>query len=140
MTTTIERAKSFAGALEDAQRFPVRRDGEANWVRWMTDVLPEGTAWMRANADILPRRMDVSWRQMDNGPLLTLQARDVEDVADLLAVAYALSDRFGVGVSMHQPSRLGTVGVSVERISMDGFRAGALRIDFSGSVRTAVTL
>lgn len=140
MTTTIERAKWFAAAVEDAERFPGRRDGEANWVRWMTDVLPEGTAWIRANADILPRRMDVSWRQMDNGPLLTLVARNVEDAANLLAVAYALSARFGVGVSTHQPAGLGTVGVSVERISMDGYRAGALRIDFSGSARTAVTL
>lgn len=139
MTTTIERAKSFAGAMEDASRLPGRRDGEANWVRWMTDVLPEGTAWIRSNAGILSRRMDASWQPMDNGPLLKLVARNVEDAAELLAVAYALSDRFGVAVSTYQPSRLGTVGVSVERISMDGYRAGALRIDFCGSTRLAVT-
>jgi hypothetical protein len=139
MTTTIERAKSFAGAMEDASRLPGWRDGEANWVRWMTDVLPEGTAWIRANADVLSRRMDVSWQPMDNGPLLKLVARNVEDAAELLSAAYALSDRFGVAVATYQPSRLGTVGVSVERISMDGYRANALRIDFSGSARTAVS-
>lgn len=141
MTTILERAENFAGVLDDARSDLPWRLGTSVTTYWFAgDMLDEGSAWIEANADILPYEVDASWRQMDNGPLLTLRARNVKDVAMLLSAAYALSDRFGVGVSTHQPAGLGTVGVSVERISMDGYRAGALRIDFSGSARTAVAL
>lgn len=139
MTTVMERAKDFAAVLEDARTTRHKQPGDGVTTYWFDGMLDEGSAWIKANADILPHEIDASWRQMDNGPLLTLRARNVEDVADLLAAAFALSDRFGVGVSTHQPAWLGVVGVSVERISMDGFRAGALRVDFSGSARTAVS-
>lgn len=137
MTTILERAESFASVLDDARTARRKQPGDGVTTYWFDGMLDEGSAWIKANSDILPHEIDASWRQMDNGPLLTLRARNVEDVVDLLAAAYALSDRFGVGALTYQPSRLGTVGVSVERISMDGYRAGALRIDFSGSVRTA---
>lgn len=138
MTTTLERAEAFASVLDDARVARRRQPGDGVTTYWFDDMLDEGSAWIKANADILPHEVDASWRQMDNGPLLTLRARNVKDVVDLLAAAFALSGRFGVGVSTYQPAGLGTIGVSVERISMDGFRAGALRIDFSGSARTAV--
>lgn len=139
MTTTVEHAKNIAGALDDARsNLPWRYGTEVTTYWFDGDMLDEGSAWIKANADILPYGIDASWRQMDNGPLLTLRARGVQDVVTLLASAYALSERFGVGVSTHQPAGLDTIGVSVERISMDGYRANALRIDFSGSARLAV--
>jgi len=138
MTTVMERAEAFAAALNDARTDLPWRLGTSVTTRWITGMLDEGSAWIKANSDILPYNVDASWQQMDNGPLLKLRARNVEDVAVLLSVACALSDRFGVGVQTYQPAHLGTVGVSVERISMDGYRAGALRIDFSGSARLAV--
>lgn len=139
MTTTLERAQSSTAALDGARTGLPWRLGTSVTTHWFAgDMLNEGSAWIKANADILPYNVDASWQQMDNGPLLKLRARNVEDVAVLLSVAYALSDRFGVGVQTYQPAHLGTVGVSVERISMDGYRAGALRIDFSGSARLAV--
>lgn len=138
MTTTIERAEALATVLDDARTARRKQPGDGVTTYWAADMLDEGSAWIKANADILPHEVDASWQQMDNGPLLMLRARNVGDVADLLDAAFALSDRFGVGVLTYQPPRLGTVGVSVERISMDGYRAGALRIDFSGSARTAV--
>lgn len=137
MTVMTARAASFAAALNTK---PAKNsDDIAHWIRWESEPLTQGLAWIRAHADILPRRLDASWRQMDNGPLLTLRAPDVDDPAEALAVAYALAVRFGVGVSTHQPAGLGVVGVSVERISTDGFRVGGLRIDFSASARTAVS-
>lgn len=140
MTITVERAKTIARALDDAHNeLPWRYGTEVTTYWFDGDILAEGSAWIKANADILPYGVDASWRQMDNGPLLTLRARGVQDVVTLLAVAYALSERFGEGVSTHQPAGLDTIGVSVGRISMDGYRANALRIDFSGSARMAVT-
>lgn len=138
MTTMLERAETFASVLDDARTARRKQPGDGVTTYWFDGMLDEGSAWIKANADILPHEVDASWQQMDNGPLLTLRARNVEDVADLLAAAFALSDRFGVGVSTHHPARLGVVGVSVDRISMDGYRANALRIDFSGSARTGV--
>lgn len=138
MTTVLDRAESFASILDDARAARRKQPGDGVTTYWFDDMLDEGSAWIKANADVLPHEVDASWRQMDNGPLLTLRARNVEDVVDLLAAAFALSDRFGVGVSTHQPAGLDTIGVSVGRISMDGYRAGALRIDFSASARTAV--
>ena len=136
MTTLTARAASFAAALDTA---PAKNTADdAHWIRWESEPLPQGVAWMRAHADILPRRLDASWRQMDNGPLLTLRAPDVEDLTEALSASFALSLRFGVGVSTFQPAGLGVVGVSVERISTNGFRVGGLRVDFSASVRTAV--
>lgn len=138
MTTTLERAESLAAVLDDARSGLPWRLGTSVTTHWITDMLDEGSAWIKANADILPYNVDASWQQMDNGLLLKLRARNA-DLAALLASAYALSDRFGVGVLTYQPAHLDTIGVSVERISMDGYRAGALRIDFSGSARTAVS-
>lgn len=138
MTTVMEHAEAFAAVLDDARTARRKQPGDGVTTYWFADMLDEGSAWIKANAGILPHEVDASWQQMDNGPLLTVRARNVDDVADLLAAAYALSDRFGVGVLTYQPPQLATIGVSVERISMDGYRAGALRIDFSGSVRTAV--
>lgn len=138
MTTTIERAEAFAAVLSDARAARRKQPGDGVTAYWVADMLDEGSAWIKANADILPPEVDASWQQMDNGPMLVLRARNVDDVADLLDAAFALSDRFGVGVLTYQPSQLGTIAVSVERISMDGYRAGALRIDFSGSARMAV--
>lgn len=134
----LERAETFASVLDDARVDRRKQPGDGVTTYWFDGMLDEGSAWIKANSDVLPHEVDASWRQMDNGPLLTLRARNVEDVADLLAAAFALSDRFGVGVSTYQPAGLGTIGVSVDRISMDGYRANALRIDFSGSARTAV--
>lgn len=139
MTTVMERAEALTAVLDDARTARRKQSGDGVTTYWFADMLDEGSAWIKANADILPHEVDASWQQMDNGPMLVLRARNVGDVADLLAAAFALSDRFGVGVSTYQPPQLGTIAVSVERISMDGYRAGALRIDFSGSARTAVS-
>jgi len=140
MTTILERAEEFTAVLDDARSERPWRHGTSVTTHWFDgDMLDEGSAWIKANSDVLPYNIDASWRQMDNGPLLTLRARNVKDVAVLLSAAYALSDRFGVGVSTYQPARSDSIGVSVERISTNGFRVGGLRIDFSGSAQTAVS-
>lgn len=140
MTSTLERAKTIASTLDDARSNLPWRVGASVTTYWFDgDMLDEGSAWIKANSDILPYEVDASWRQMDNGPLLTLRARNVKDVTVLLSAAYALSDRFGVGVLMYQSAHSDTFGVSVERISTSGFRVGGLRIDFSASARLAVS-
>lgn len=138
MTVVDERARILASALACAAFLPHQADNGLT-VRWVGDGLPEATAWLAENRDILSGSFSASWMPMDNGPLLTLRTHDA-DLASMLSVAFALRARFGAAVQLYCPAGLETVGVSVERISTCGFRVGGLRIDFSASARLAVTL
>ena len=76
MTTILERAEEFAAILDDARSELPWRHGTSVTTYWFDgDMLDEGSAWIKANSDVLPYEIDASWRQMDNGPLLTLRAR-----------------------------------------------------------------
>jgi len=136
MTAVDERARTLASALACATFLP-HQSGDELTVRWIGEGLPEATAWLAENRDILSGSFMASWTAMDNGPLLKLSAQDAE-LTSALSVAFALRARFGVGVQLYVPAGLETVGVSVERISTCGFRVGGLRIDFSASARLAV--
>jgi hypothetical protein len=138
MTALDERPYTLASVLADAA-FLSQQPNSKLTVRWIGEALPEATAWFAENRDILSGTFTASWMPMDNGPLLTLRMQDADDLTSVLSVAFALRARFGVGVQSYCPAGLDTVGVSVERISTNGFRVGGLRIDFSASARLAVT-
>jgi hypothetical protein len=139
MTAVDERAQTLAAALAVAAYLP-HQPADMLTVGWVGEALPEATTWLAENRDILSGSFQASWAPMDNGPLLTLRARGTDiDLASVLSMAFALRARFRVGVQLYCPAGLETVGVSVERISTNGFRVGGLRIDFSASARLAVS-